>query len=1144
MTSMKRFIALVMVAMMLVCAMAFGTSAAEDVDYTDAAQKLASINIMKGDTSGNLMLDSGVTRYQAALFFVQALTGETTVEKWNQDKQSAVFSDVPEYGTAIDYANGIGLIRGRGNGIYGYNDPIIYQDMLVLAVRALGYETDDMTYPQGYILAAKKLGLTENLATGITNSKALTRGETAQIIWDMLNTYVAVKDPVTDKVLYPNDYSISDALLGAGVERTTLLEDSGFSQCVIEGEIVEYNKAESSKDVSYVVLDNGLEIACSDLGITPRTNPSTFLGLPVTLYVDSESIEDFRDDYDIVAEDSEASIIFANMLEFTEVQNIGDEGNIKVTESTNGDVKVTLGADTFSMSKYEFDLRVLSEDGWVSEDFSVLFDAFYFADKEYKGENSYGEIGYAVVENDEDAEFEYKVIMLYKPYEFGQYFSRTMRYQPLVSDESFIVIGKYDEEAIIFGNNNTVSSSSFENVDGDYTYFVEFILGSDKKFDSSITSVSKKDGEASREAKISGGSVRSGDFIFYYYNELDNVLTVGKNCGGLKSGVLKSYSSSKETVKIGDATYEYGFSGAYESDLPVFSDHDFSGDYISNIADGNNAEYVMVDDRVLFVQIPLNPSNHRVKHNYVVTTTDPENMAELLGMEVDKYEKELTEDGVYVAESGNMQIAVLNTSNGKWGLAEVAQYEYGSFRSSTGMYHNNYNHEDAEWANVVNMAEGIENFGVFGDRFNGYDKYAVARDALLKGGLHAVRANKSGVYNLCVMFHPDDYGMINNGKNTDGVYFSDNAPKTNDLKAVRSETTDPARVTLNANTVVVVIDRDGNVGVRVGIQGEANSIVLENVTESVPAYLYSATSKLIVLQLPIGVNFNYNNIKNADGGVFDVAEWEGEAAAGSDETYYVGLNGSSVEYERLDDGSYELTVSGLYNLRTMRSVSAIKLSVEDLDETDIEDVDLTGTIIKMEKNGKLVISDDDIGTALTKAVNMRYDYSSTDDERYHEITSGVEFVDDSSITVTIGDYDLDKKEAVSKINVTVATLDVTDIDWEEFDKTDIAYAVEYDEDNIWGVGSTRYSASKTDKYYAYELAEISGTESITEPVAGVLDQYIIDTIGEELLVAAVDGEYYDDAASVCVELVACGQFDEDTGVVNLYVLKFIAPFAE
>lgn len=63
------------------------------------------------------------------------------------------------------------MILGRGNGIYGYNDPITYQDMLVLAVRTLGYETGDMSYPYGHILAAQKLGLTDNIKTSIIKRK-------------------------------------------------------------------------------------------------------------------------------------------------------------------------------------------------------------------------------------------------------------------------------------------------------------------------------------------------------------------------------------------------------------------------------------------------------------------------------------------------------------------------------------------------------------------------------------------------------------------------------------------------------------------------------------------------------------------------------------------------------------------------------------------------------------------------------------------------------------------------------------------------------------------------------------------------------------------------------------------------------------
>ena len=229
MRNLKKFLALVLAMLMVLSTAVITTGAASsDADYTDAANHLAALKILKGDENGNLNLDNGVTRWQAALFFVQALTGKTDASTWNADK-SAYFTDVPEYGTAIDYAYGINLIVGRGNGVYGYSDAITYQDMLVMAVRALGYETDNMVYPSGYTIAAQKLGLTENIDVTVNFKDTLTRGETAQIIWDMLQTEVAITDPLSGNIVYPNETSSLELILSATqgeavkIERTTLL---------------------------------------------------------------------------------------------------------------------------------------------------------------------------------------------------------------------------------------------------------------------------------------------------------------------------------------------------------------------------------------------------------------------------------------------------------------------------------------------------------------------------------------------------------------------------------------------------------------------------------------------------------------------------------------------------------------------------------------------------------------------------------------------------------------------------------------------------------------------------------------------------------------------------------------------------------
>ena len=355
MRNLRKFLALVLATLMLAGSVVVTTGAAKSgADYTDAAHHLAALGILKGDENGNLMLDKSVTRYQAALFFVQAITGSTDTKVWNADK-STIFTDVPEYGTAIDYLAGLKFILGRGNGIYGYNDPITYQDMLVLAVRALGYETADMSYPYGHILAAEKLGLTDNIDS-IRYKEPLSRGETAQLVWDMLGTELAVKDPITGEMIYPGkqDNSAYGALLGAGkIQRETYLERAGFA----DGKLTVTVKAftEGKKDAAdTVTVEYGgaaYTLAAADLGITEKTPKINYLGLPMTLYVNCKA-DDFFAKYDIDGENDAARIVFTNSDALTSVENLGDAGSIKVIKNDDGTSQILL--DGVNVKRYPF----------------------------------------------------------------------------------------------------------------------------------------------------------------------------------------------------------------------------------------------------------------------------------------------------------------------------------------------------------------------------------------------------------------------------------------------------------------------------------------------------------------------------------------------------------------------------------------------------------------------------------------------------------------------------------------------------------------------------------------------------------------------------------------------------------------------
>jgi hypothetical protein len=155
--------------------------------YYEAVKFLVNYDIMhgKGDTLG---VYDNVKRYEAALFFGRILTGWTDDSTWEDGiLNSSEFTDLAGtaaeafYG-AISYVNQMGVIEGYGDGKFGPEDGIRYQDLLTMAVRALGYSEK---YPWGCIQKAVELGLTDGI-TGVAYTDTLKREVVAQVIYNTL----------------------------------------------------------------------------------------------------------------------------------------------------------------------------------------------------------------------------------------------------------------------------------------------------------------------------------------------------------------------------------------------------------------------------------------------------------------------------------------------------------------------------------------------------------------------------------------------------------------------------------------------------------------------------------------------------------------------------------------------------------------------------------------------------------------------------------------------------------------------------------------------------------------------------------------------------------------------------------------------
>ncbi|MBQ8837428.1 MAG: hypothetical protein IJ002_08000 [Clostridia bacterium] len=1109
MRNLKKFLALVLATMMLLSVAVISTSAAStDADYTEAAQRLAALQVMKGNENGDLMLDNGVTRYQAALFFVQALTGETETATWNSTKNSAYFGDVVEYGTAIDYAYGIGLILGRGNGVYGYNDAILYQDMLVMAVRALGYETDDMSYPYGYILAAQKLGLTENVAL-VDYKAALTRGETAQIIWDMLDTEVAVTDPITDKILYPGEVGLTDVLLGQNgetvTERETLMESSDLAGDKITAYVVEFTEAdeddEDSVDTVTLVsgdLDEVVEIAAADLGITVDTPAVSYMGLALEVYIDVDAADFDQAAYD----DGDAALVFATQPTYEAVLNLGD-GNVKFVANENDGSKsyFNFNGTKLAVGKYVLSVAVFVDGIWTwNEDVTeeTLADIFAYDDDEYVNTyNQYASISYNVTDTtlvDEEGNEYTLVDVLYTPLSFGQYNVRE------VNDTEYTVIGVYN-------------STTKENLDEEDSYFWEYLLAetglSSTYITSSTKNISKTKGELSQTVTLAGAPVEAGDFMFYAYNGTDNILTVAMNCGTFETGRLTAKNTSKETVKIGGTNYEFGFAAGVATSMPSAWDNyaaDLQTTYIGALEAGkDNVKYLLVDGKIVYMEPASETTNNSV-YDFAVITIDAEIMADLLDMSDAKYANALVgvtdaEAGVYVDDNGYMAVAMMNKTTGEWELASVKAVEL------------DYDAEEDEFdttADPATLASYVDMFNSPSD-YNKYGNYAAAMD-VVNEVVVAVVDEDDGVYTIASNAYGEDDSFFVTGTTTEGILFSDNNAKTNALTA--DDEIDAERVTVNADTVIIVIDEEGNVGSRVGVQGADNSFVGEG-------KVLAASSDLIVLWATTSTT--------------DVLDWNDAATSSSDETWYITTVDTGVELENTsddDDAVYVVTITNVINLKTLEVVDAITCEVEESDDP-LTTIEGAGTVI-YQKGETIEEAEETLIEALEACADAnedKIDYVAVD-------VDDIDFVNADTITVAelIGEDGMTAGEAVD-VNVKVITVNNV-VDADDYDFSNVVlnelYDEEADEDSI---GSTMITLG--DAKVEYWFYEIDGelVEEITEPTDGIFDNWVIANNGAEILVPEAGAKNFDDAITCTVDLEAVAAYED--GVVYITVYKTI-----
>lgn len=165
------------------------TDVTESSAYYEAVESLSKLGIVTGYEDGTYKPEETVTRAEMAALIARIQGYEETAKA----NANTVFTDVPSTYWASGYvaqANGQGIINGYGDGTFGPDDAVKYEEAVKMIMATLGYTPYAMNnggYPTGYLAAAQFYGVTKGVSNAVTGTGA-NRGTIAQLLANAIDT--------------------------------------------------------------------------------------------------------------------------------------------------------------------------------------------------------------------------------------------------------------------------------------------------------------------------------------------------------------------------------------------------------------------------------------------------------------------------------------------------------------------------------------------------------------------------------------------------------------------------------------------------------------------------------------------------------------------------------------------------------------------------------------------------------------------------------------------------------------------------------------------------------------------------------------------------------------------------------------------
>ncbi len=321
MTNLKKVLVTVLAFAMIFSLSVSATANYPDVDasasYAEATDMLKYLGIMEGDDEGNFRPDADLTRAEATAIIVRAKGLESAAEG---AKGATVFTDVAADHWATGYINlacQSGIVNGYGDGTFGPEDTVKYEQAVKMVVAALGYTPmaeQNGGYPSGYLVVASQNKMTNGVSG--TAEVAITRANMARLTYNALD--VCTMEQVSWKANEP-EYAVMD---GTNYTKKTLLSDA-LEVDTYEGFITGtyLTTATDNEDKSITIKYNkinGEQVTQNETSFIEAegVDAASYFGQSVIVYVKENQVSG---DEEIIAIAAKAAKNVSLVLDYTEI---------------------------------------------------------------------------------------------------------------------------------------------------------------------------------------------------------------------------------------------------------------------------------------------------------------------------------------------------------------------------------------------------------------------------------------------------------------------------------------------------------------------------------------------------------------------------------------------------------------------------------------------------------------------------------------------------------------------------------------------------------------------------------------------------------------------------------------------------------